>query len=473
MPDFPVPRKESESVGDANQSGQEKQSVLIVDDEPGMLSFLERALESKYERVVCASSAEEGQALLSKTYFDVLVLDISLPGMSGLKWLQMLRDGGYPGDVVLITGYADMETAINALRAGAQDFLQKPFRLDQLWNALKRASDRSRLLRENFILKRTVRQMSVSSRSLVGESAQTRQLRKVLERVGQTQATVMLAGESGVGKEVAARFLHDISPRASHSFVPVNCAAIASELMESELFGHAKGAFTGATEHHQGLFYYAQSGTLFLDEIGELPLAMQTKLLRVLEERKVRPVGSVREFDVNVRIIAATNRDLKIEVDRGRFRQDLYYRLNVMPIEIPPLRARVEDILPLTLHFIEQLSSKLGLEVPELGKDVLNRMMAYDWPGNIRELRNFIERSLIMGYFPVESLPVIWPDEGETDTPGSDVPKQSENLEEIEKRHILKILAETQGNKSEAARRLGVSRKTLERKCALWNQSDI
>ena len=444
------------------------QAILVVDDEPGMLSFIERALASRYSRVDCAGSAEMGQTLLGKHHYDVLVLDISLPGQSGLAWLQELRHSGFTGDVILITGYADMETAISALRAGAQDFLQKPFRIDQLWNSLDRIADRSRLLRENFVLRRAVTNQQALEHALIGESAQMRHLRSVVSRVSKTDATVLFTGESGVGKEVAARYLHSNSLRANKPFVPLNCAAIAPELIESELFGHMKGAFTGAVESHQGLFYYAQGGTLFLDEIGELPLPMQTKLLRVLEDRKVRPVGSNKEIEVDVRIVTATNRQLKVEVDRGRFRQDLFYRLDVMPIEIPPLRLRVDDILALARHFIGQLSSKLRVEPLPLVADIEQRLQAYDWPGNVRELRNFIERSLIMGYFPVESLPATWREESEQPALVPEPGQSSDSLEEVEKTHIMKVLQAANGNKTEAARRLGVSRKTLERKTALW-----
>jgi DNA-binding NtrC family response regulator len=274
-------------------------------------------------------------------------------------------------------------------------------------------------------------------------------------------STVLLQGESGTGKEVAARALHRISPRAQRPFVPVNCAAISSELIESELFGHVKGAFTGATGNHNGLFYYANGGTLCLDEISELPLAMQTRLLRVLEERTVRPVGSEREVPVDVRIVAACNRDLMAEVAAGRFRQDLYFRLAVVDVLIPPLRDRIEDIPDLVRHFMAQLTAQLGVAPLACASALLSRLATYAWPGNVRELRNFIERSLILGGFPVDSLC----ERGELLAYSAELP-----LEEVEKRHILRILEACSGNKSEAARRLGVSRKTLDRKCAEWGE---
>jgi DNA-binding NtrC family response regulator len=442
-------------------------SALAVDDEPGMRHFLEKALESRFTRVDTAGSVEMAQALFEDHDYGTIVLDVSLPGKSGLQWLNELRQGGYEGDVILITGYADMDTAIGALRAGAQDFLQKPFRIDQLWYALDRAADQNRLKRENFVLKRAVSNLQQNEQVMVGESPIVRQLRKLVAKVAPTDSTVLLTGESGSGKEVLARTLHGMSLRSERPFVPINCGAISPELIESELFGHAKGAFTGANESHQGLFYYAQGGTLFLDEIGELPLSMQTKLLRVLEDRRIRPVGSTKEVDVDVRIVAATNVNLDVEVKRGRFRQDLYYRLQVMPIEMPPLRSRPEDIELLANYFIKVFAKKLRIDALKISPDMLARLQAYEWPGNVRELRNFIERSLILGYFPKEDLPLnLDLDERETDA----VDTQDESLEQVEKTHILRVLNACGGNKSEAARRLGVSRKTLERKCMAWSQ---
>ncbi|MDP3270504.1 sigma-54 dependent transcriptional regulator [Limnobacter sp.] len=442
-------------------------SALAVDDEPGMRHFLEKALETRFARVDTAGSVEMAQALFDGHDYSTVVLDVSLPGKSGLQWLNELRQGGYEGDVILITGYADMDTAIGALRAGAQDFLQKPFRIDQLWYALDRAADQNRLKRENFVLKRAVSNLQQNEQVMVGESPIVCQLRKLVAKVAPTDSTVLLTGESGSGKEVLARTLHGMSLRSERPFVPINCGAISPELIESELFGHAKGAFTGANESHQGLFYYAQGGTLFLDEIGELPLSMQTKLLRVLEDRRIRPVGSTKEVDVDVRIVAATNVNLDVEVKRGRFRQDLYYRLQVMPIEMPPLRSRPEDIELLANYFIKVFAKKLRIDPLKISPDMLARLQAYEWPGNVRELRNFIERSLILGYFPKEDLPLNL-DLDEREHTAED--PQNESLEQVEKAHILRVLNACSGNKSEAARRLGVSRKTLERKCMAWSQ---
>ncbi len=434
-------------------------SVLVVDDEEGMRSFLHKMLAGRSGLVETAGSAEEGRALFNRIHFDLIILDISLPGKSGVEWLDELREGGYQGDVILITAFADIDTAIHALRAGAADFILKPFRVDQILNAIRKCFDRARLLRENFVLRREVAELSGDIEGVIGCSDAMSRLCQVIRRVAATPSTVLLLGESGVGKEVAARALHNMSPRAQRPFVPVNCGAISPELIESELFGHVKGAFTGAGEAHHGLFYYARGGTLFLDEIAELPLPMQAKLLRVLEDRMIRPVGSTREIPVDIRVVAATNRSLAEEAKQGRFRRDLFYRLDVVNIVIPPLRQRREDILPLARHFMTQLSLHLGLSGVPLDEAVAARLQTYDWPGNVRELKNLIERTLILGYFPLEALP-----EGGAEASAA----SASALDAVEKSHILEVLAACGGNKSETARRLGVSRKTVERKLAQW-----
>lgn len=437
-------------------------SVLVVDDEEGMRNFLERTLARRCAMVQAVADAEHAAALMARLHFDLLILDIALPGKSGIEWLHELREHGYGGEVILVTAFADMETAIDALRGGASDFILKPFRVDQILNSIKRCFERARLSRENFVLRRELAGLAVDPIGLVGHSVAIEQLRGLIRRVGQMPSTVLLQGESGSGKEVAARALHQTSPRAQRPFVPLNCAAIASELIESELFGHVKGAFTGASESRNGLFYYAHGGTLFLDEISELALPMQTRLLRVLEERKLRPVGSEREVSVDVRIIAAANRDLAAEVRAGRFREDLYYRLAVVDIRIPPLRERAEDIPELIRHFMPQLAVQLGVAPLPLSHEVVTRLAAYPWPGNVRELRNYVERSMILGCFPdapsgAATAPQPLP-AGELEL----------SLAELERRHIERVTAACHGNKTEAARRLGVSRKTLERKFAEW-----
>lgn len=439
-------------------------SVLVVDDEPGMRSFLTRALSTRCGRVASAASVEEATRLIDDKPFDLLILDIALPGKSGVEWLHELRALGYHQDVILITAFADLDTAIGALRGGASDFILKPFRIDQLLGSINRCFDRAQLKRENFLLKRAIAgnyNIEPDHSRMVGESQALHEIQTLLQRLAPLPSTVLITGESGTGKEVVARALHQFSQRASRPFVAVNCGAIAPELIESELFGHIKGAFTGATGVREGLFFYAQGGTLFLDEVGEMPLNLQAKLLRVLDEKKIRPVGSDIEMPVDVRIIAATNRELSDQVKNGSFRQDLYYRLDVMNIHIPPLRERREDIAPLAQHFMRLLAAKMTIPPLALDAEIINKMRNYPWPGNARELRNVIERALILGHIPDGCL-------GSDAAASKQQPAQEESLEAVEKRHILNVLSATSGNKTEAARRLNISRKTLERKYAEW-----
>jgi DNA-binding NtrC family response regulator len=451
----------TQATAEAGALAWPRYSVLVVDDEPGMRSFLARSLSARCERVDTVGSVEEAERLLVRQRFDLIILDITLPGKSGVVWLDELREKGFTGDVILITAFADLDTAIHALRAGASDFLLKPFRLPQMLNAIQRCVERSQLMRENFVLRREVNELAGAVEGLVGDSQAMRNACAVIKRIAPMPSTVLILGESGTGKEVAARALHRMSGRAEGPFVPLNCAAVAPELIESELFGHVKGAYTGAQGARDGLFYYANGGTLFLDEVAELPLPLQAKLLRAIEERTIRPVGSEQEIAVDVRIVAATNRSLADEARAGRFRRDLYYRLNVVEVAMPPLREHTGDIPALVRHFVQLLAPQLGVVPIEVPEAALHALMAdYDWPGNIRELKNLVERSLILGEFRCDFLPRA-PAAGAAEAAG-------ENLEAIEKRHILTVLDAVQGNKSEAARRLGVSRKTLERRCAAW-----
>jgi DNA-binding NtrC family response regulator len=458
-----APEQEPASSGIGDFGSWQQYSVLVVDDEDGMRSFLSRALKHRCGLVETAASAEEAAELVRRYHFDLIVLDIALPGLTGVEWLGELRERGFNGEVILITAFAALESAIEAVRAGASDFILKPFRLDQILNSIKRSLERARLARENFVLRREVDELA-GIEGIVGHSPAVRNLVAMIRRLAPMPTTVLIQGESGTGKEVAARALHRMSPRAPRPFVPVNCGAIPQDIIESELFGHSKGAFTGADRSHDGLFYYAQGGTLFLDEISELPLSLQSKLLRAIEERRVRPVGSEQEIPVDVRILAATNRNLAPEVSAGRFRQDLFYRLDVVTLNIPPLRERPEDIPVLAEHFMRQLAGQLGVPPLPLGAEVLSRLRTYPWPGNARELRNLIERSLILGHFPMESLgaEVLAAEAQERSALGP------LSLEEVEKRHILAVLKSVAGSKAEAARLLGVSRKTLDRKCAEW-----
>ncbi len=442
-------------------------SVLIVDDEAGMRHLLTRALAACCERVEAVERAEEAEMLLAEAEFDLMIVDIRLPGRNGLKWLHSLREQGNRADVIFITAYAEVETAIDALRAGASDFIVKPFRLEQMLASVQRCLNQRRMARENFVLRRQVASM-YDMGGMVGHSPAIRRVYDIIQRVAPTPSTVHIAGESGTGKELAARSIHEFSGR-SGPFVPINCGAISPELLESELFGHIKGAFTGAHSAREGLFTYANGGTLFLDEIGEMPLPMQAKLLRVLEERTVRPVGSERETPVEVRVIAATNKRLDKEVESGGFREDLFYRLNVLTITMPPLRERAEDIPELAYFFSERMAAELSVPAVAFDQDELHQLQTYAWPGNVRELKNLIERCLLLGARPRE----CWQERGATkaQSAGRIGYPSDWTLDEVEKRHILQVLESAGGNKSEAARRLSIGRKTLERKLHLWNEA--
>jgi DNA-binding NtrC family response regulator len=441
-------------------------SVLVVDDEPGMRHFLEKTLAPRVGHLRVTASAEEGADLFQRHRFDLVILDISLPGMSGIVWSKRLRDEGFEGDIILITAFADLDTAIEALRAGASDFLLKPFRITQLLNALRRGLERTQLKRENWVLRRSLSQRMPSADGLIGHSIVVKGLQSALQRVAAVHSTVLLTGESGTGKELAALALHRQGPNSMAPFVPVNCATMSSTLIEAELFGQA--GWTG--KGHDGLFVYAQGGTLFLDEIGDLPLAMQASFLRVLESRFIRPVGSEHEIPVDARIIAATSRPLADEVAAGRFRKDLYYRLQVVEIRLPPLREHKEDIPELVEHFLRALAPQLGVPTIDVTHHELTFLAKYDWPGNVRELRNLIERSLIVGSLNVSALYKNFNyDVSTAAAPQGAAPPT--DLQALEKQHILAVLESVAGDKTRAAELLGVSRRTLERRVAEWAEA--
>ncbi len=455
-------------------------TVLVVDDEPGMRNFLEKTIGPRVGRVLGAGAAEEADELLRRHRFDLVVLDIALPGKSGIAWLRELRERGIGCEVVLITAFADLDTAIEALRAGASDFILKPFRLTQILNALKHGLERALLKRENWVLRRTLSQQQTGNDGLVGQSIVIKGLQAAIQRVAGAPSTVLLNGESGTGKELVAQALHRHSPRAAGPFVPVSCASMSPELMEAELFGHAQGGHAAAgagagRKGRDGLFVYAQGGTLFLDEIGELPMPLQATLLRVLEERRIRPLGSEQEIPVDVRIVAATHRRLADEVAAGRFRDDLYYRLQVVEINLPPLRAHKEDIPELVAHFIATLGPQLGVPAIEVTPEEMAYLQQYDWPGNVRELRNLIERSLILGALNVSALYQGLSHQGGGRAAGprglAPMPVTTD-LHTLEKQHILAVLDSVGGDKTRAAQLLGISRRTLERRVLEWSAAN-
>lgn len=434
-------------------------SVLIVDDEPGMRNFLMKILSPRCARVEQAANVQEAANLLDQNHFDIVILDNIMPGQNGLEWLKEQRKVGFFADAILITAFADLETAIDALRTGVADFVLKPFRSNQILNAVARCVDRQELRRENYLLKYelSAENMCVRGR-LLGRSAEISDIRDTLSRVAPLPTSVLFTGESGTGKEVAARTLHSLSPRAEKPFVPVSCAATSPEALANELFGELTRNGDGQASHRDGLLFHARGGTLFLDEIAEMPLPVQAALLRVIEEMRIRPIGSMREVPLNLRFMFATNADLEKAVAEGRFRADLYHRINVIDIRMPLLTKRKGDIFELCGMFMKKFADSLGVPPLILTEGVLLKLSSYDWPGNVRELRNLIERSLIVGEFPPEFSDAAHGEEGLPDS-----------LEAVERRHILTVLAECGGNRAEAARRLGVSRKTVDRKCAMWD----
>jgi len=436
-------------------------SILIVDDEPGIRNFLQRALAKEYGLVEAVDSAEAAEQLRRRCHFDVLIVDVSLPGRSGLDWIQDLGRGNDNIGVIFISAYADLNVTLGALRAGAADFIIKPFRLEQMTASIERCLQNRDIKRENAALRRRIDHDPYEDSGIIGKSAASAELSRLIQRVAPAAASVLLEGETGTGKELAAAAIHRLSGR-SGPFVPVNCVAISPELFESELFGHTKGAFTGAHQSREGLFIAATGGTLFLDEISEMPLAFQSKLLRVLESRQLRPVGADRELPVDVRLVTATNCDLSALVSAGRFREDLYYRLNVVHIRLAPLRERVADIPELLAYFVRRLALELNVKPHVFEAEDLRRLQAYAWPGNVRELKNLVERTLLLGQPPWESLTTSKPGNGAA-AAGTGFPLEW-SLDQVERQHMLRVLEAAGGNKSETARRLGISRKTLERK---------
>ena len=445
-------------------------ALLVVDDEPGMRNFLLKTLTPRAGLVLGAATAEEAEGLLGKHRFDLVMMDIAMPGKDGITLLKDLRAQGNPCEVVLITAFASLDTAIEALRAGAGDLLLKPFRVTQALSAVTQGLERGRLKRENWVLRRSLQQRTPPADGLVGKSIAIKGLQAALGHVAAVDSTVLLTGESGTGKELAAMALHRGSPHAAAPFVPVNCASVSAEHLEAELFGQPG---------RDGLFVYAQGGTLFLDEVNELPLPLQAALLRVLDTRRVRPLFSEVEIPLQLRIVAASSRPLRDEVDAGRFRADLYWRLQVVEIKLPPLRAHKEDIPELVAHFIATLAPRLGVEPIVVSDDEMRYLQQYDWPGNVRELRNLLERSLIVGALNVSALyqglarspaRAAAPAAAAPPSPTSPTsPRGPTDLHTLEKQHILAVLESVQGDKTQAAALLGISRRTLERRFADWN----
>ena len=447
---------------------ESKGHVIVVDDDQEMRHLLQRFLESEgyqvslFTMATQALEALEAPALAQET--DLVLTDLRMAEMDGMEFLRRLR-GAHPDiPVVLITAFGSIDTAIQAMRGGAYHYAVKPLKLGEMAVLLDRALERRRMTRENEALRRQVRQ-SWKLDSILGKSAPMKELFALIERVAASTANVLIAGESGTGKEMVARAIHGSGPRAGKPFVAINCTAIPESLLESELFGHAKGAFTGAVQKKKGLFEEAHGGTLFLDEIGDMSPTLQAKLLRVLQERKIRPVGDTQQIDVDVRILSATHKDLKEAIRDGRFREDLYYRLSVIPLVLPALREREEDIPLLAEHFLQKYSAANGRQIKGFTKAAMNKLLRLRWDGNVRELENLVERLVVLTQGE-------WIDVG--DIPGAEVESPEQflrgairdfpTISQLEERYIRVILDKTGGHKEKAAQILGINRRTLYRK---------
>ena len=385
-------------------------TVILVDDDPHVRLSAGQTLELEDYQVVPLASAERALALIDQDFTGVLVTDINMPGMTGLELLQQVRlvDADIP--VILITGFGDISMAVGAIRNGAYDFIEKPFSADLLLDVVHRALEKRALTLENRQLRQELQAQSAPGPRIIGNTPAVQQLRRLVQAVAETPADVLLMGETGTGKDLLARYIHEHSPRRERNFVAINCGGMPETLIESELFGHEKGAFTDAKERRIGKFEHAHGGTLFLDEIESMPMSLQVKLLRVLEERAIERLGSNKLIPLDLRIIAATKADLKAQAEAGEFREDLYYRLNVVRIDIPPLRARAQDIPMLFQHFALLASALYEREIPPLSAERIHRLMSHDWPGNVRELRNLAERYVLLGEactFDFDDRPIL------------------------------------------------------------------
>ncbi len=440
-------------------------SILLVDDDPEVQSVLSKFFERAGWQVGRAADAKTCADLYERDRPDVVVLDLNLPGLSGLKVLEVLRARDPDATVVMLTGHGDIATAVEAMQLGAENFLTKPVELAHMMAAAERASEKVELRRRNRFW--AERQTENTDLAAIGRSAKMRDIARQIELLATSDTTtVLLLGETGTGKGWAAHLIHSLSRRASAPMVEINCAGLSATFLDSELFGHEKGAFTDAKEQKRGLFEVAHTGTVLLDEIGDLAPELQPKLLKALESRRFRRLGGTREIEVDVRLIAATNHDLAARVKEGKFREDLYYRLSVLPLQLPALRDRApDDIADLAVRLLLDLRRRIGRGPARFSPEAMAVVTRYPWPGNIRELRNVLERALIMSPDTEQLLPAHLPPEvllaSKTEQGASEVDL---SLEEVERRHITRVLAHQGGNRSRAARALGISRATLYEK---------
>jgi len=440
--------------------------LLVVDDDAESCEVLAEALRAEGYEVATAQGGRAALALAQERVFDVVVSDIRMPDLDGLALLRGLREATPDVSVILMTAFGTVEAALEAIKQGAYDYVSKPLQLDELLLTVRRAIEQRRLVRENQQFRRTL-QDRYRLGNIVGVSPRMLDVFKMIARVAPTRSTVLITGESGTGKEVVARALHFNSPRAAGPFVTIDCSGLAESLLESELFGHVRGAFTGAVTARRGLFETGHGGTVFLDEVGDIGPNVQAKLLRVLELQEVKPVGGNEPVRIDVRLIAATNKDLQTEVREGRFREDLFYRLNVVSIHLPPLRERREDILVLAQHFLRKYAEANGKGIGGIAPEAMARLEAHSWPGNVRELENAIERAVAVSSHPIllpDDLPLhLAPPVAAPVEAGGPGPLAIQSLDEVTRQHIARVLAATGGNKKRTAEILGVDRRTLYR----------
>ncbi|SFM44839.1 sigma-54-dependent transcriptional regulator [Thermodesulforhabdus norvegica] len=449
----------------------EQARILVVDDDNSHRLMLSTVLDEWGYEVVEADSGDKAVALVRSEPVDLVIMDIRMPGIDGIEATKLIRQFNPALPVIILTAYGSIPSAVDAVKSGAFDYLTKPVDLDALNAVINKALEHERLKAENEILREQLARFQIAD--IVGRSPAMERVLELISLIAPTDATVLITGESGTGKSLVARAIHAHSPRKHKPLIEVNCAAIPENLVESELFGHEKGAFTGAEKARAGKFMQANGGTIFLDEIGELNLSVQSKLLHVLQDKKIQRVGSDVAIPIDVRIIAATNRNVEEMLSNGSFRMDLYYRLNVTRIEVPPLRKRPEDIPILAEHFLKRFSEKYEKDVKGFTPEAMHFLMTHSWPGNVRELENAIERAVILSrnpYIDVKELNILGaglPEPG--DVTRSSFEQGNLTLEDVERITILKTLEETGGNKSEAARRLGITRRTLKLKLKKYN----
>jgi len=439
--------------------------ILVIDDEDSMCNFMEIMLTKEGYQVDSTCLASDGISRLRESNYDLVIADLNMPEMTGIDVLKNVKEFKKEQELVVMTAYASVDSAIEAMKQGAADYITKPFKIDEIKLVIEKCINRRNLVRENNTLKKQL-QDSSSFANFIGNSEAVVKLKSLSRRIASTESTVLLRGESGTGKDLIAKAIHNHSPRCGGPFVTINCGAIPESLLESELFGHKKGSFTGAIRDKDGLFKVADGGTLFLDEIGNTSLTIQMKLLRVLEDRVLTPVGETKPIAVDVRLIAATNADLEQDVDAKRFRADLFYRINVIPIFIPPLRERCEDIELLVNHFVDRFCGKLKCPVKKLSPSAMKLLTDCQWPGNVRELENTVERAVLLNRS--ETIEVSdFPEKltkRETSLPVAEETPANPTLESIEKAYIHYVMSQTNGKKSSAARILGIDTSTLYRK---------